>query len=64
MNEKIYRVRIIPGGTPLAFRQAGGGIFANYYHALNRHNRLKSQGTNAVFEEAEPVWKEVDDETP
>ena len=64
-KNKIYRVRILPGGKPLGFREQGGGIYSDFNHALKSYDRLLARGSKVVFEQTEPVWEAVwYDETP
>lgn len=57
---KIYYVQVLPGGTPLGYRQRGGKIFTTEQHAVNHKEGLERMGVNArVMILESPVWREL-----
>lgn len=46
---KLYRVKVIPGGRPLKFREAGGKVYTNLKYAQSQLNYLRKSGVNAVL---------------
>lgn len=60
LPEKLYYVKIVPGGTPLKFRQKGGGTYTNEMYAKGQYEYLKAHGSKVELLVAEVEWSVVE----
>lgn len=57
--KELYYVEVIPGGTPLAFREKGGGTYASKPYAVAQCDKLIEAGHIAVLFVTTADWHEV-----
>lgn len=60
MPKKLYYVKILPGGTPLKYRQKGGGTYTDEKYAKSQYNSLKAYGSKVELLVAEVNWTVVE----
>jgi hypothetical protein len=60
LPNKLYRLHIVPGGTPLKYRQPGGGTFSSLKDMQFRREQLDRQGTIYEIYETDTDWKQID----
>lgn len=56
LPKKLFYVRILPGGTPLKYRQKGGGTYTDEKYARSQYESLKAHGSNVELLETEINW--------
>lgn len=59
LPDKLYYVKIVPGGKPLKFRQKGSGTYTDEEAALAQYHVLKGHGCNVKFYALECNWEEI-----
>lgn len=60
LPKKLYYVKILPGGTPLKYRQRGGGTYTEEKHARSHYNSLKAYGSKVQLLVADVEWSVVE----
>ncbi|QNN99234.1 hypothetical protein SEA_FAUST_155 [Streptomyces phage Faust] len=60
LPKKMFYVKILPGGTPLKYRQKGGGTYTDEKYAKSQYATLKAHGSNVELLEAEVNWVVVE----
>jgi len=59
LPKKLYYVLVKPGGTPLKFRQKGGGTYTNRDNALSQYQHLKAHGSNVELYSTNINWEKI-----
>ncbi|AXH49275.1 hypothetical protein HWB76_gp127 [Streptomyces phage Blueeyedbeauty] len=57
LPKKLYYVLVKPGGTPLKYRQKGGGTYTNEKFAKSQYESLKTHGSRVELYSTELEWK-------
>lgn len=57
---KLYYVKVLPGGTPLKFRQRGGGVYVDEKYANSQFKSLRAHGSIVELMVAEVEWTVVE----
>lgn len=60
LPKKLYYVKILPGGTPLKYRQKGGGTYAEEKYAKSQYRSLEIHGSNVELLVTETNWTVVE----
>lgn len=60
MPKKLYYVKILPGGTPLKFRQKGGGTYTDEKYAKSHYESLKAHGSKVELLVTEVNWTVIE----
>lgn len=63
-TELMYRIKVLPGGRKLGYREKGGAKYTNYKAAMGQLIRLRRSGVKCDLYEAEVVWRCVDADVP
>jgi hypothetical protein len=60
LPKKLYYVLVKPGGTPLKFRQKGGGTYTNMNNAKGQFDHLQQHGSNVELYSTDVEWDIVE----
>ncbi len=56
LPDKVWYVKILPGGKPLKYREKGGGLYAQERYAVSQYDYLKNRGSNVELLIGEVQW--------
>jgi hypothetical protein len=60
LPDKLFYVRLLPGGKPLGFRKNGSKLYTDSRAAFSHYQRLKHDGQNAEILEVHCDWQPLE----